>query len=122
MNPLYLIIDKIDGFIELNSAENDSKYLNIALTDSNKEVLQKYAEVWRRIKDQIAKINGSSVKDHNSVEYEKNYTKIKFDSDDNLSLGVVLNFHKLAIVIRCFFEKDGRYYPQIFLDDSLYEI
>ena len=29
VNPLYLVIDKIDGFIELNSTENDTKYLGI---------------------------------------------------------------------------------------------
>ena len=29
VNPLYLVIDKIDGFIELNSTENDTKYLDI---------------------------------------------------------------------------------------------
>ena len=48
--------------------------------------------------------------------------KIKFDSDDNLPLNTVLKFHVLTIVIRCIFEKDGKYYPQIFLDDSLYEL
>ena len=40
--PLYFVIGEIDAFIE---EKNGSKYLNIVLTDSNKEVLQKYAEV-----------------------------------------------------------------------------
>ena len=48
VNPLYLLIGKIDGFIE---EKEGSKYLNIALTDNNNEVLKKYAEVWRGIKD-----------------------------------------------------------------------
>ena len=42
VNPLHLLLGEIDGFIE---EENESKYLNIALTDSNNEVLknmQKY--------------------------------------------------------------------------------
>ena len=113
VNPLYLVIAELDGFIE---EKNGSKYLNIALTDSNSEVLKKYAEVWRGVKDQIKKIN-------NSVgEYDKDYMKIKFDSDDNLLLNVVLKFCILTIVIRRIFEKDGKYYPQIFLDDSLYDI
>ena len=54
VNPLYLLIGEIDRFIE---EENGSKYLNIALTDSNNKVLKKYADVWRGIKDQIKKIN-----------------------------------------------------------------
>ena len=47
--------------------------------------------------------------------------KIKFDSDDNLPLNKVLKFHVLTIIIRNIFEKDGKYYPQIFLDDCLYD-
>ena len=37
-NPLYLMIDRIDGFIE---EKNGDKYLNIADTDRNIEVLKK---------------------------------------------------------------------------------
>ena len=48
--------------------------------------------------------------------------KIKFDSDDDLPLNTVLKFRVLTIIIRCILEKDGEYYPQIFLDDSLYEL
>ena len=93
-----------------------SKYLNIALTDSKNEVLKKYAETWREIKDQILKITGSV------GEYDKDHMKIKFDSDDNLPLNTVLKFRVLATVIRFIFEKDSKYYPQIFLDDSLFEL
>ena len=48
--------------------------------------------------------------------------KIKFSSDDNLPLNKILKFHMLTIILRTIFEKDGKYYPGIFLDDSLYEI
>ena len=48
--------------------------------------------------------------------------KVKFDSDDNLSLNTVLKFRILTIVIRSISEKDGKYYPQIVLDDSLYKL
>ena len=88
--------------------------MSIALTDSNNDVLIKYAEVWRRIKNQIKKINNGSV-----GEYAKDYMKIKFDSDDNLPLN---KFRALTIIIRNIFEKDGKYYPQFFLDDCLCEI
>ena len=47
--------------------------------------------------------------------------KIKFDSDDNLSLIKILKFNVLTIIIRSVFDKDGKYYPQIFLGDCLYE-
>ena len=48
--------------------------------------------------------------------------KIKFSSDDDLPLNRMLKFRTLTIIIRNVFEKDGKYYPQIFLDDCLYEI
>ena len=43
VNPLYLLIDEIDGFIK--DKEGD-KYLNISLTNTNNKTLKNYAEVW----------------------------------------------------------------------------
>ena len=48
--------------------------------------------------------------------------KIKFDSDDKLPLNKQFKFLSVTIVIRSVFEDDGRYYPQAFLDDCLYEL
>ena len=39
--------------------------------------------------------------------------KIKFNSDDDLSLDKSLKFHTMAIIIRPVFEDDGKFYPQI---------
>ena len=114
VNPHYLLISELDGFIE---EKEGSKYLNISLTYNNNDVLIKYAEVWSGIKDQIKKINNGSV-----GEYTNYYLKIKFDSDDNLPLNKIPKFCVSTIIIRNIFEKDGKYYPQIFLDDCLYEI
>ena len=52
VNPLYLIIGKVDGHIEEN---NGNKYLvfdpaELHSTDENKEVLKKYTELWDGIK------------------------------------------------------------------------
>ena len=52
VNPLYFINIRIDGFIE--EKERD-KYLSIASTDRNREVLKKYSEVWSGIKDLLKK-------------------------------------------------------------------
>ena len=109
-----MFISELDGFI---GEKNGNKYLNITLTDSNNDILIKYAEVWNGIKNQIKKINNDSV-----VEYDKYYMKIKFDSDDNLPLNQVLKFHAVIIIIRSVFERDGKYYPQIFLDDALVDL
>ena len=71
LNPLYLNIKELDGFI---NEKNCNKYLNSSLTDSNNDVLIKYAEVWNEIKNQIRKINNDSVD-----EYDQDNMKIKFD-------------------------------------------
>ena len=48
--------------------------------------------------------------------------KIKFDTDDDLPLNKLLKLHMLTIVIRTVFEEDGKLYPQISLDECLYEL
>ena len=48
--------------------------------------------------------------------------KIKFNSDDNLPLNKPLKFHSMTITIRSVFEEDGKLYPQVFLDDTLYKL
>ena len=55
-------------------------------------------------------------------DYEKGYMKIKFNSDDYLLLNNPLEFHNMTITIRSAFEEDGKLYPQVFLDDNLYEL
>ena len=83
--------------------------MNIAVTDSNNEVLKRYAEVWSGIKDQIKKINNGKLE-----EYEKYYIKIKFNAHDNLPLNKQLKFVSAAIIVTSVFEEDRKYYPQVF--------
>ena len=47
--------------------------------------------------------------------------KIRFSSDGDLPLNKILKLHNLTIIARSLFEKDGKYYPQVFLDECLYE-
>ena len=54
--------------------------------------------------------------------YEKDYKKIKFNSDDDLPLNKQLKFHMMTIIIRSVFSEDDKFYPQLFLDDALYEL
>ena len=109
------MINRIDGFIE---EKNSDKYLNIADTDRNSEVLKKkYSEVWNGIKDSITRINNREL-----GEYGKDYMQIKFNSDDDIPLNKVLKLLTATVVIRNIFEKDGKYYPQSFLDEFLYEV
>ena len=48
--------------------------------------------------------------------------KIEFNSDVNLPLNKPLKFHNMTITIRTVFKEDDKLYPQVFLDDSLFEL
>ena len=48
--------------------------------------------------------------------------KIKFNTDENLPLNKPLKLHLLIIIVRCIFEEDGKFYLQLYSDDSLYEL
>ena len=107
-------VHRIDGFIE---EKRGNKYLDISFTDSNNEVLKKYAEIWSGIKDRIEKTNNGKLE-----EYEKDYINITFNSDDNLPLNKQLKFLDVTIIVRSVFEENGKYYPHIFLDECFYEV
>ena len=102
-------MNKIDGFIE---EKNGDKYLNIASTERNSEVLKKYSEAWDGVR-----VNNSEL-----GEQDKDYMEIKFKSDDDIPLNKVLNFPAITVIISNIFEKDGKYYPPIFLDERFYEV
>ena len=91
VNPLYLIIANTSGYIEEKGV---NKYLFFDSTDENKELLKKYSDVWNGIKNKIKEVNDSE------YDYEKDYMKIKFNSDDNLPLNKPLKFHNMTITIR----------------------
>ena len=48
--------------------------------------------------------------------------KIKFNSDNDLPLNKQLKFHNMTITVRFVFEEDVKLYPQVLLDDTLYEL
>ena len=85
--------------------------------NENKALLKIYVHVWDGIKNKIKSINGG--KENNCG---KDDMKIKFDSDDDLSLNKPLKLHAMTIIIRSVFEGGGKFYPQVFLDDALYEL
>ena len=82
VNPLYLGIIHANGYIE---DKDMNKYLIFDSTDKNKELFKKYNDVFNGIRNKIKEIN-------NERHYEKDYMKIKFNSDDDLQLNKLLKF------------------------------
>ena len=93
-----------------------NKFFVFDSTDENKEWLKKYNDVFNGIRDKIKEINS------NECDYEKDYMKIKFNSDDDLPLTKSLKFRLMTITITYVFKKYGKLYPQVFLDDTLFEL
>ena len=87
-NSLYLIFNNVHEYIECNSTEesNGDRYLIFVSTDKNKELLERYTELWDEIKNQIETIGGGK-----PIKYGRDFTKIKFESDDGLLLGKILS-------------------------------
>ena len=53
--------------------------------------------------------------------YEKHYSKIGVNTDDNVPLNKKLKFPTLTIIIRCVIQNGKKLYPQVYLDECLYE-
>ena len=112
-NLLYLLIAHGNRYIQEKGV---NKYFVFDSTDENKELLKKYNDFFNEIRNKIKKISGDE------CDYEKDYMKIKFNSDDDLPLNKPLKFHLMTVTIRSVFEEDGKLYPQFFLGDTFYEL
>ena len=107
LNPLYLIIHSATGYFKEKYGE---KYIIIDLNE-------KYEEVFSGIISEIETINGGK-----ELFYEKNYARIGINTDDDLPLNKSLKFPTLVIIIRCVFQEGKKLYPQVYLDECLYEL
>ena len=103
-NPLYLMIDKVINHFEKKSG---IEYL----------VLDDVDEVWEGVKKEIETINGGE-----KIGYGKDLKKIRFEYNDDLPLNKPIKLLLLTIIIRFVFSEDGKFYPQLFLDEVLYEL
>ena len=96
--------------------KNGNKCLIFDSVDEKKKLLKKCNDVWNGIRNKIKEVSDSE------CDCEKDYMKIKFNSDDNLPLNKPLKFRLMTITIRFVFEEDGKLYLQLFLHDTLYEL
>ena len=103
VNPLYLRIVDIRGQFE--KAKDDAWYLVISDKD---DVYKKLVDIFESIKNKIIE------KTWDSLEYDKDYMKIKFKSNNIFPTDKDVNIHLSTIVITAIFAKDVKYYPQLF--------
>ena len=106
VRPLYLGIKSLLGSVEKINGSSD-RYL--VIDKSNIEVINVFNTVKEYIEDKIisSKIDG--------------FDKIRFSSDIDLPLRTLIRFKMLTIIIKCIIKKDDKYYPEIYLDECLYD-
>ena len=106
--PLHFLIDRLIGFIEEIDGSSD-KYLVVVSSLRNKNRINALDMVWSSIKDKINP--GIKIKD---------YDKFRFNSDIDLPVNTITQFHSILINVTCVIEKDNEYYPEIYLDACSY--
>ena len=112
INPLYFIINRLIGYIEEIEGFND-KYLVVTKSMHNRKIIHSFDTIWSHIEH---KINPNNFNNNNI----KDYDKLRFNSDVDLPTDILIEFRSLVINVSCVIEKDGKYYPEICLDECLY--
>ena len=107
VNPLHIVFNKVNGYFQ---EINGSKYLTLVPTNKNKEKIKKYEELWIKIRDLIRSITRNS---------DEKYMKIKFSSDDELSVNKTIEIPAMTVVVTAIFLENNKYYQEVFLDEYL---
>ena len=107
-------IDNLKGYLEEHNDRNNivgkdkrSKYLTIIFTSEYQKLM--YTEIFKKINKDI----------------NKDYVKIKFESNDNLPLDILVNIHTLVLVVRyqrvyinnCWYNE---FYEKVQVKDTVY--
>ena len=87
--------------------------MDLIISDDDNDVFKKLVDIFENIENKITE------KTWDAVEYDKDYIKIRFESNNSFSEGKDMNIHLATIIIRAIFAPDSKYYPQLFLDDGL---
>ena len=74
---------------------------------------KKLVDIFKSNKNKITE------KTWDALEYDKDYMKIKFESNNIFPTDKDVKIHLSIIAIRAVFTKVGKYYPQLFLDGAL---
>ena len=122
IKPLHLVINHLFGHIEKIEGSSD-RYLVVKI--NNKKMINIFDEIWKYIKQRITAdgiwkfVEEKFLFDNENNEI-KDYNKLRFSSNLDLPLDALIKFRALTLTVSCVIEKDGKYYPEIYLDEGLY--
>ena len=113
-NPFFLAINNLKGYFEEHYDKNNivgrarnNKYLTIIFTSEYQKLI--YTEILKKINKDI----------------NKNFVEIKFESNDNIPLNILVNIHTLVLVVRyqrvyinnCWYNE---FYEKVQVKDTVY--
>ena len=55
------------------------------------------------------------------TKFNKDFVKIRFKTNDDLSLNEIINIPVCVIIVSSIFKEDNVYHPQVLLHDCFYE-
>ena len=96
INPMYFVINRLIGYIEEIEGLSD-KYLVVAKRVRNKKIIHSFDIIWGLIENEINPNNFN-----NKI---KDYDKLRFNSDIDLPLDTLIEFHSLVINVNYIIEK-----------------
>ena len=117
-------IYKYKELFDLSNFSASSKYY----CSDNKKVLGKMKDEYGgksivKFVDLKSKMHSILDESNNENSTSKGHNaSIENHSNDDFPLNKPIKLRLLTIVIRCVISKDGIFYPQLFLDDALYEL
>ena len=114
INPLYFVINRLIGYAE-ELEGSDDKYLVVTKSMRNRKIMYSFDTIWSHIEH---KINPNNFNNNNNNI--KDYDKLRFNSDVDLPTDTLIEFRSVIINVSGVIEKDGKYYPEIYLDECLY--
>ena len=118
VKPFYLVINHLFGHIEKTEGSSD-RYLVVNINNiNNKKIINVFDEIWKYFEQRITAdgiwkfVEEKFLFDNENNEI-KDYNKLRFSSNLDLPLNI--------LTISWVIEKDGKYYPEIYLDlEGLY--
>ena len=122
IKPFYLVINHLFGHIEEIEGSSD-RYLVVNI--NNKKIINVFDEIWKYIEQRITAdgiwkfVEEKFLFDNENNEI-KDYNKLRFSSNLDLPLYTLIGSRALTLSINCVIEKDGKYYPEIYLDEGFY--
>ena len=85
----------------------------LVITNESVEKIKKFEELESKIRELISLITKIS------DDYDETYMKIKFSSDDELSINKTIEIPSMIIVIGGAFHENNKYCQQVFSDEYL---